>query len=91
MAKVIGCVPLTRVSTWNKDHEKREARKVKYEKKERTDRMRREQTAKVKAEKKAKTKAEYIPFNMQIRAQLRGVMSKSKSFYYINLPKQVVG
>ena len=77
MAKVIGCVPMDRVTTWEKQQRERKEKKAQA--------MARKRAAKRKI---AKEK-EYVPFNMQLRSQLRRVMNSTPSLYYINLPKYV--
>ena len=93
MAKVIGMVSASVVTAWqNKEDERLIKRLINIELAKEREREAVKAKEKAKAGKvvKDKAKANYVPFNLQIRNQLRKVMSSSKSFYYINLPKQAM-
>ena len=89
MAKVIGMVSASVVTTWQNKEDERLIN-IELAKEREREAVKAKEKAKAGKVVKDKAKANYVPFNLQIRNQLRKVMSSSKSFYYINLPKQAM-
>ena len=89
MAKVIGMVSASVVTTWQNKEDERLINIELAKARERAAVKTKVRKATVEIRIK-KEKANYVPFNLQIRNQLRKVMNSTPSLYYINLPKQAM-
>ena len=89
MAKVIGMVSASVVTQWQNKEDERLINIELAKARERAAVKEKVRKAAVEIRIK-KEKANYVPFNLQIRNQLRKVMNSTPSLYYINLPKQAI-